>query len=98
MDVVTDCPLPMVACNTHIKTFGDNKVSVDAKIMNYPMTFCKGTEWEVTIHCTTLVYSTGTTWEILAGMLVVNHHSVNLWPCAFLGGVVMFSRKRSHYK
>ena len=45
----------MVACNTHIKTFGDNKVSVVAKIMNYPMTFCKGTEWEVKIHCTALV-------------------------------------------
>ena len=51
----------MAACNTHIKTFSDNKVSVVAKIFNYPMTFCKGTEWEVTIHCTALVYSTGTT-------------------------------------
>ena len=25
-------------------------------------------------------------------MPVVNHHSVNLWPCAFLGGVNMFPR------
>ena len=56
------------------------------------MTFCKGTEWEATIHSIALVYSTGTTWEILAGMPVVNHHSINLWPCAFLGGVVMFPR------
>ena len=54
MEVATDCPLPMVSCSTHIKTFGDNKVSVVAKISNYPMTFCKGTEWEVTIRwCTT---------------------------------------------
>ena len=60
--------------------------------MNYPMTFCKGTEWEVTIHSTALVYSTCTTWEILAGMPVVNHHSINLWPCAFLGGSIMFPR------
>ena len=82
----------MVGCATHIKTFGDNQVSVIAKIMDYPMTFCKGTEWEVTIHSTVLVYSAGTTWEILAGMPVVNHHSINLWPCAFLGGVVMFPR------
>ena len=52
LEVATDCPLPMVSCNTHIKTFGDNKVSVMAKFLNYLMTFCKGTEWEVTIHCT----------------------------------------------
>ena len=32
LDVANDCPLPMVSCNTHIKTFGDNKVSVIAKI------------------------------------------------------------------
>ena len=95
LDVANDCPLPMVSCNTHIKTFGDNKVSVVAKIMNYPMSFFGGTEWEVTIHCTALVYSTGTTWEILAGMPVVNHHSVNFWPCAFLSGVVMFPRLAS---
>ena len=25
-------------------------------------------------------------------MPVVNHYAVNLWPCAFLGGVVMFPR------
>ena len=62
MDVATDCSLHMVPCNTHIKTFGDNKVFV-AKILNYPMTFCRGTEWEVTIRCTALVYNTGTTWE-----------------------------------
>ena len=90
MDVATNCPLPMVSCNTHIKTFGDNKVSVIAKISNHPMTFGKGTEWEVTIRCTALVYNTGTTWEILSGMPVVNHYAVYLWPCAFLGGVVMF--------
>ena len=35
-NVATDCPLPMVGCNTHIQTFGDDKVSVIAKIMNYP--------------------------------------------------------------
>ena len=63
--------------------------------MNYPMTFCKGTEWEVTIHRIALVYSTGKTWEIPVGMPVVNHHSINSWPCAFLGGVVMFSRLAS---
>ena len=91
-DVATDCPLPMLSCNANIKTFGDNKVSVIGKILDYPMTFCRGTEWEVTIRCTALVYDTGTTWEILAGMPVVNHHAVNLWPCAFLGGVVMFPR------
>ena len=38
------------------------------------------------------MYNTGTTWEILAGMPVVNHYAVNLWRCAFLGGVVMFPR------
>ena len=24
LDVANDCPLPMVSCNTRIKTFGDN--------------------------------------------------------------------------
>ena len=91
-DVANDCPLPMLSCSAHIKTFGDNKVSVIGKILDYPMTFCRGTEWEVTVRCTALVYSTGTTWEILAGMPVVNHYAVNLWPCAFLGGIVMFPR------
>ena len=88
--MANDCLSPVVNCNTHIKTFGHNKVSVVAKILDFPMTFCKGTEYEVTIYYTALVYSTGATWEILAGMPVVNHHSVNLWPCALMGGVVMF--------
>ena len=30
LDVANNCPLHMVSCNTHIKTFGDNRVSVVA--------------------------------------------------------------------
>ena len=36
-EMATDWPLPMVSRNTHIKTFGDNKVSVMTKILNYPV-------------------------------------------------------------
>jgi hypothetical protein len=89
-EVADDCALPQEPCHTTIRVFGDNSVTVVARIKNYPFTFCRGTKWERTIRVTSLVYSSGTTWKVLLGMPASNHHDTYLWPCAFLGGVVMF--------
>ena len=80
----------VVACDTYIKTFGDTTVTVSGVINDFPLTFCRGTPDEVTIYLTALVYSCGSTRELLLGMPVMNHHALYLAPCAFFGAVLMW--------
>jgi hypothetical protein len=89
-DVAANCPLPVEACNTVINTFGGSSVRVVGKIRDFPLGFALGTPWERVIRVTALVYSPGPVWKVLLGMPVSSHYQLNLWPCAHLGGVVMF--------
>ena len=84
---------PQEKCNTFIKTFGATsgaRVAVVARMRNFPLTFCAGTADAYVVRCTILVNSSGSTWQYLLGVSVMNHHGLYLWICAFLGSVVMF--------
>ena len=81
---------PQEKCSTFIKTFGGARVAVIARMRNFPLTFCAGTADAYVVRCTMLVYNSGSTWQYLLGVSVMNHHGLYLWICAFLGSVVMF--------
>ena len=78
-------------CKLRVKAFGELNVPVIGRIRDFPITFAAGTPHEVTVVITWVyVFADSETYDLLVAQNIMQHHCLNLWPCAHMEAVIMF--------